>query len=188
MAIQLDSTAVFQARVKQLGLEELWNPMQAQGWATWGEFSTSTTWIPGTPDNSDFKLTVLESLLGPPPAPVMAPEITIKYMVQSAKLKRLFVEAYTVFAADLQRRVARTDDDEKPRKLAKEERAARLEQVIKELGVLDLEDEPEMIPSHKVTDIFAAMRESGELRPLPWEESTTRDQERRAVKKTQTGL
>ena len=41
------------------------------------------------------------------------------YNAKKVKLKRLFVEAYTLYTADMQRRVTRTDDDERPRKLAK---------------------------------------------------------------------
>ena len=61
------------------------------------------------------------------------------YETKSVKLRRLFVESFTLFTADQHRRVSTGDEEDKPRKLAKEERAERLDQIKKELTILDLE-------------------------------------------------
>ena len=79
MAVQLDSSAVFLARVKQVGLEPLWNSMSAKGWESWGDFSTASSWIPGTPDDADFRTSVIEVLLGPVPPPITAADDVYKY-------------------------------------------------------------------------------------------------------------
>ena len=192
MAIMIDSTPVFLARLKQFGIESLWPTFQEKGWTTWGDYAFSSAWQPGVVDDSSFIAAVTKPLLGEPPAvPADGTEEAKKvaseslgiYNSKMIKLKRLFVEAYTLYAADMQRKVIRTDDDDRPRKLAKEERADRLDKVKHDLELLELGDEPELIPSHKLVDTLTAMTESGELRPIPWEDLTTREQERRGAKK-----
>ena len=177
----IDSTPVFRSRVRQFGLDEVWPRFVQSGWETFGDYAFATTWVPGSSEDSDFKLKVIQGILGA--SPQEEGEASQLFQARSVKLRRLFVEAYTLFTADQQRRVSNGDDEDKPRKLAKEERAERLEQVTKELELLDLTDEPELIPSYKVTDTFAAMKEAGDLRPVNWEDLTTRTQEKRAIKK-----
>jgi hypothetical protein len=192
MAIMIDSAPVFMARLKQFGIDSLWPAFQLKGWTTWGDYAFSSAWQPGVADDSSFIACVTKPLLGEAPViPDQGTEAEKKeasdnlgiYNGRMIKLKRLFVEAYTLYAADMQRKVIRTDDDDRPRKLAKEERADRLDKVKQDLELLELGDEPELIPSHKLVDTLTAMTESGELRPIPWEDLTTREQERRGAKK-----
>ena len=166
MATLLDSAAVFRARVRQFGLDDLWDAIGDNGWQSWGNFAVATSWTPGTPDDSEFQSCVVQILLGPAPHPPLLADSFAEFAAKRVKLKRLFVEAYTLYIADLQRKVTKPDDADVPRKLAKEERSVRLEQMKVQLAVLDLDDEPELIPSHKLTDTLATMQESGELRPL----------------------
>ena len=64
---------------------------------------------------------------GSEPEKKKAEEAIGTYNGKKIKLKMLFVESFTLYAADMQRKVIETDDDDRPRELAKEERADRLE-------------------------------------------------------------
>ena len=186
MAAILDSVPVFKSRVIQFGLDGLWDAMGANGWQTWGNFAFATAWTPGAADDTEFQTAVVTALLGFAPTPPMAATLFADFAAKKVKLKRLFVEAYTLYTADLQRKVSRPDDDDRPRKLAKEERAERLDQIKNQLSILELDDEPELIPSHRLTDTLATMQDTGELKPIAWEDLTNRDQERKGKKKDPT--
>ena len=182
MSLQLDSTPVFRARAKQFGLDTIWNRFEERGWVAYGDFAFSNNWVPGSQNDEDFTKKVVVGLLGEPPTDEDA-EAKKAYEGKSVKLRRLFVESFTIFTADQHRKINVGEDEDKPRKLAKEERAERLQLIKTELSNLELDKEPELIPSYKLTDTFVSMKDSGDLRPIPWDEVTTRSQEKRAIKK-----
>eukprot|EP00973_Karenia_brevis_P063913 8884316-Karenia_brevis.AAC.1 len=80
-----------------------------------------------------------------------------------------------MLAADAQRKAVGIEEDTKPRKLPGPERNARMAAVRQELVGLSVHGIME--PSHTLVDKFVAMKESGELRYVPWKELTTREAE-----------
>ena len=60
----VESTAVFKERVLQLGLESFWEAFERQGWTTFGIFAYSSSYTPGSPDDSKFLTDVVKKLLG----------------------------------------------------------------------------------------------------------------------------
>ena len=97
MAI-LDSSAVFVARIRQFGLESLLPAIQNNGWGTWGDFAFSTTWIPGTPDDSAFYSEVVHVLIGEAPQPPMlnAPAELPAYNAQKVTQTAVHRSVYTL--------------------------------------------------------------------------------------------
>ena len=93
MATLLDSAAVFRARVRQFDLDGLWEAFGENGWHSWGNFAVSTSWTPGTPDDSEFQKGVVQILLGSMPHPAMCAGSFSDFAARKVKLKRLFVEA-----------------------------------------------------------------------------------------------
>ena len=83
-------------------------------------------------------------------------------------------------AAEAQHRASQYDDDPKVRKLPKEEREMRMQQVKSELKGIDIEGPLE--PSFTLIHKFHDMVESGELRHLPCAELGTREAEVRGQK------
>ena len=112
----LDSSAVFEARCKEMGLlDEEAARLKAKGWNTFALLAFACSYTPGQAD--DRNLVRLGAIItgagaGEPPEDRMP------------VVRRLFFEAYTLAAADLRSRVDRRDDDA-PRKLALPERSQR---------------------------------------------------------------
>ena len=131
----LESNATFLEELRRAKLEDLANQMEALGWANLGDFAFSTTYVPGMADDTDFVNSVVIPLLQDASSP------------RKAGLRRLHFKAYSLVAADMQRRATRTgDDDEKPVKLAPPERKARWDKIKADHACLDLTKEME--PSH----------------------------------------
>ena len=110
----LDSVAVFAKRLEELKLGAYINEFTALGWDSMGSFAFSCAFSPGQADDSSFINEVVVPLLTDP-AHVLKPQ-----------LRRLFFEAYTLAALDVQRRASPTEDMEKPKKLPAPERLSRL--------------------------------------------------------------
>ena len=167
-SMSLDSTAVFAKRLTELKLGGLLNEFTEKGWDTMGSFAFSCSHSPGG-DETGFILDVVVPLLG---------DADHKLKPQ---LRRLFFEAYTLAALDVQRRAAPSDEPEKPKKLPAPERFSRLKVIKARLKGLVIADDLE--PSIALIDKFNSMKEEGHLRFLPWEELTRRDDEIKSVNK-----
>ena len=97
----LDSSAVFAQRLVELGLEDLGEAFELNGWETLGNFAFAVNYAPGTgADELPFINEVVIPLLGDANSP------------RKTALRRLYFEAYTAAAADVQRRITKTDDDD----------------------------------------------------------------------------
>ena len=164
----VNSSAVFQGRLKALGLEDLTPLFIDKGWSTYNEFAFSASYMPGNPDESVFVEKVIVPLLGDADSP------------RRAKIRFLFFESFTLSVEELKRK-SRPDDDEKPKKLPALERNERLENIRSSLSGLSIEGDLE--PSFGLIDKFVAMQEEGTLKYLPWSDLGRRDQEIRGCKK-----
>ena len=165
----MESSAAFEARASAMGLtqDEL-DKMKAAGVATYALLAFSCNYTPGGADEKPL-LDLAKIVLGDP---VPAARLPI--------LRRLFFESYTLAAADLRRRVERTDDAA-PLKLPAAERAARRKEQADRLTGLDLAGELE--PSHALVDLFVQQAEDNILRYVGWDQCTKRDQEIAGAKK-----
>ena len=93
----LDSEAVFAKRLSELKLEGFANDFYVKGWDTMGAFAFSCAYSPGSSDDSAFITEVVVPILG---------DTNHRLKPQ---LKRLFFEAYTMAAIDVQKRCSPTD-------------------------------------------------------------------------------
>ena len=159
----LDSEAVFEARLKAVGLEDVHiQKAREAGWRTLAEFAFSSSYVPGQVGDSTFVNEVVIVVLG-----------DANHVKRSA-LRRVFFEAYTAVAADLKRRLEKTDE-EPPRRLPLAERSARVKALQDRLQGLELTGELEC--SHALVDKAAQMIEDDNLSYIPWEACTKRSQE-----------
>ena len=144
--------------------------MKTLGVESLADYALTSSYTPGMASDEKFVEDVITPLLGAtPPA------------AKKIQLRKLFLECYINFSADMQRKAQRPEDDEKPRTLAVPERAERLKQLKAQMVGLQISGELE--PSHTVTDKFVDMKEKNQLRILEWCEITRRDQELRNIKK-----
>ena len=168
----LDSKAVFEVKLKKLNLQDSLDDFDRLGWDTLGKFAFSANYTPGKADDSSFV------------ADVVIPLFNDANPLQKAALRRLFYEAFALNAAEMIRITSQPDDEDKPKKLPAPERAARFE-ALKEKLEPGLKLQGELEPSNESVDKLVAMRDTGVLRYLRWEEFTKREQELKGVKKDQ---
>ena len=129
----VDSKAVFSARVVELGLVEHVDRFSAAGWTTHASMAFSTGYAPGNTDEDMFAKEILIPGLGD------------SAHADRAKLRRLFIESYTLAAADLRRRVD-TGSDDGPRRVPAIEREERRSRVAARLVGLDLKGGDWIVP------------------------------------------
>ena len=170
MATLTESTAVFEAKLKDLGLEAYKDEMGRRGWTTLSTFAFASSWAPGSGDDAAFITQVVMPILGRADHPDLP------------KIRKLYHEAYTVVAAELRQRLEGTQeaDGSKTRKLPPVERKTRWAQIRANYGHLQISDQLE--PAHHVVDKFHSMRVEGELKYLAPHEVPTRDQELQNIK------
>ena len=89
MATLTESTAVFEAKLKDLGLEAYKDEMGRRGWTTLSTFAFASSWAPGSGDDAAFITQVVTPILGRADHPDLP------------KVRKLYHEAYTVVAAEL---------------------------------------------------------------------------------------
>ena len=158
-----DSPAVFQARATALGLQEFLAALTTKGWGTLGEFAFAVNFAPGPTDATTFDTIVVEPITGH------------KNHAKTAALRRLFFEAYTTVAADIQRRLESGPGESKPTVLNNIERADRTDKLRALHPDLDFSDEWE--PSWTLISKFHTMAESGNFKHVPWKLLTRQDLE-----------
>ena len=163
MATLTESTAMFAAQVKDLGLDAYKDEMARRGLST---FAFSSSWAPGAGDDAAFITQVVTPILG------RADHADLP------KLRKLYHEAYTVVAAELRQRLEGTQeaDGSKTRKLPAVERKTRWATLRATYGHLQINDQLE--PAHHAVDKFHSMKVEGELKYL----APTRDQELQNIK------
>ena len=108
--------------------------------------------------------------------PVLADDMT---HAATAKLRRLFLESYTMTASDL-KRASEATDTEQSRKLPPQEMNARLEILQAKLLPLKIQDRLE--PSQSLVGLAIQMVEEQRVHYISWAQCTTRAQEINAIK------
>ena len=112
MARFFESKQTFSQRVVELGLTELQPKLEAKGWNTFSVLAFATDFVPGTSPPALFVDEIVKPLVGDEMADIDK---------WKPLLKRLFVEAYTMAAHDVQTRTEGADPDE-PRRMPNAER------------------------------------------------------------------
>ena len=99
----LDSAAVFEKRVRELGLEDLWDQFAAFGWNSYGAFAfAAPTGAGGAIQNDDFVRDIVRPLFKLDAEAAVPPK--------TAAARRLFVESHAMAIGDLRARADRTED------------------------------------------------------------------------------
>ena len=149
----LDSSAVFEARCKEMGLlEEEAARLKSKGWNTFALLAFACSYTPGQADDTNLVrlgAIITGSGASDPPEDRMP------------VIRRLFFEAYTLAAADLRSRVDRREDDA-PRKLALPERSQRNRDQALRLAGVSLDGEREV--SHALIDVVVQLCEDNQMR------------------------
>ena len=160
----VDSAPVFESRCKRIEIPEaVVKKLASLGWNT---YATYAFCVQNHSDDKAFEDTVLK--------PVLADDMT-----HAAKLRRLFLESYTMTASDL-KRASEATDTEQPRKLPPQEMNARLEILQAKLLPLKIQDRLE--PSQSLVGLAIQMVEEQRVRYISWAQCTTRAQEINSIK------
>ena len=158
-----DSKAVFFNRCKAVGLDDAEiRVMEGAGFTTYANFAFSSSFQPGAVDETPFEQGVLVKVLGD------------KDHAKAPALRRLFYESYTLVAAELKKRVDRTEDD-KPKVMPLQERASRWSTLKARLVGMTFTEETE--PSFALIDLFAQQVDDGQIRYIEWSACAKRSQE-----------
>lgn len=165
-----DSKAVFANRCKAVGLSptEI-GALEVAGFDTYATLAFSSSFQPGSADEAPFVKGVIKKVLNTadhPKAPI---------------LRRLFYEAYTLVAAELKKRVDRTEED-RPKVMPIQERAIRWTALKTRLVGMTFNEETE--PSFHLIDAFAQQVDDGQIRYIEWSACTKRAQEVEGQKKS----
>ena len=96
----LDSEAFFPSRLSQLGLEDHVNAFAVLGWTTMAKFGFGANYVPGRADEAPFINDIIVPLFGDANSP------------QKPVIRRLFFEAYTMAASDIQRRTSKPYEED----------------------------------------------------------------------------
>ena len=173
MSSNLDSVAVFKARLEKMRIGDLFSDLERLGWDTLGSFAfaAGANFNGSSVDDKTFNELVVTPLFGDQPDPRLA------------QVRRLHFEAYMQTVGELHRRNANPETEDKPKTLAAPERAARLEEISLVLGhVLTVRGDLE--PSDALVDKLSHMQDgTGVLRYVPLEDVGRRDQEVQGIKK-----
>ena len=116
MSVSLDSPHVFQARLVALKPSgpgaplDLKQKFEDMSWLSYGEFAFATNFTPGAPATADvFKAEILIPLIG-------TVEAENPKNPAIHRIRRLYWEAYSAAAADMQRRLSPEAPEDKPAK------------------------------------------------------------------------
>jgi hypothetical protein len=169
--MSIDSIPVFEARVRDLDLGDHLEAFRALGWTTIANLAYATDHVPGVGESESFYRDII------------IPGLKDREHPDRFKLRRLFLESWTLAAHQMRRDLDRADDD-KPKALHTLEREKRLKAVSGRLKGLKIEGELE--PSHKLVDLCFEMYDSGFLKYVSWEQCTKRDSELSASAKQES--
>jgi len=164
----VDSSAEFFARVTELQLAEFKEKFEEIGVKTFGELAFATSFSAGSPDETKFQTELVIPVLGDEKHP------------KRGALRRLFTEAYSLAASDLQRRTEGRAEDA-PVRLPTAEREARRAELQSRIPGVRLDGEYD--PSHKLLDLAYELWDQNVIKYIAWENCTTRRQELMGVKK-----
>ena len=158
-----ESTAVFKARAKEIGIsDESFAKLEREGLTTMATFAFCCHLNPSAADEKPLTELV---------ARVLDAEPSLKEM---SCFRRLFAEAYATVASDIKAQVEATEDSS-IKKLAPADRAERLREQQARLSGLDLKGNLE--PGDSLIDRAVAIYESDRLQYIEWQHCVSRQHE-----------
>ncbi|CAE7928433.1 unnamed protein product, partial [Symbiodinium necroappetens] len=164
MASMIDSEAFFASRCERAGLSgQVVKKLKSLGWSTYATFACSVL------DQNDEKSWIDKVI-----QPVLGDDRS-----DAARLRRMFLEAYTHTAADLKRQTELTEQDA-PRRLPPQELDSRL--ALLQEKILPLKIQGRLEPSHHLINTVCQMVDDQRIRYVPWSACTTRAQEINSVR------
>ena len=169
----VDMPSVFEARLAELGMQEMAQKFRTKGWGTYANFANAMTKGPGEFDEEAFMDKVVVVVAGSRESPYFA------------ALLRLHTEAYTLMMADLEERTKARNQNHQVQLigLPDVERKRRIQELRKKLAPgFKLADEHE--PAVWVIDKLQDFYDRGTFEYLDWETIGRRDHERATVSKT----
>ena len=104
----IDSTAVFESRCNELGIEDLLPQFKANGWTTHAKLAYAADYTPGAGRNDKKFIEEIAMKLVNGPDDYRIPGI-----------RRLHFESFTMAMADVQRKVSRPEEEDRPKMLPK---------------------------------------------------------------------
>ena len=150
-AMALDSVAEFAIRIKYLGLSEYMDEFHAMDATTLGMFAFAANYSPNSADDSAFIKEIMVPILGSGTHP------------KKLALRRLFIEAYSMATAEMQR-TADPRPSEVPRQLPTSERDLHRTRLKEQMPGFDFPGDHD--PSNRVVDLAYAAIESKTLQYL----------------------
>ena len=164
----IDSKAVFEKRVAELGLKEIWPQFAEFGWDSYGAFAFAAPMgAGGAVLNEEFLSDIVRPLFklaadakGPP---------------KTASVRRLFVEAHALAIGDLKAKTERTEDAA-PRRLPQAEREVRRKTLDERLGA-GFSVSGDFEPAHFVVDRVVDMVETERVEWISWDKVAARKAE-----------
>jgi hypothetical protein len=173
MAAMLDSEAVFQARIRELGIPDAdFVKLKAKGMTSLGRFAYITTIHPGSAADDGPFVQALVRALG------LQDEGDLD-LGSLAAYRRLWLEAYTVSIAEVRSRIERTDDTA-PKKLPQPERNSKREAQQGRLPGIRIVGHLE--PANCLIDFCFGLREDNVLQYVDPQKCVSRDQEMDGIK------
>ena len=161
-----DSKAVFQRRVREVGLGDKLETIKKLGFETHSDLGFAFNFTPGGSEEA-FQVTLVDPILGE--------KTDTNTQAKKPALRKLHFESYTIAMQDVQNRTVKTDEETRPSKLPVPEREARMAELQEQITGIKFEGELE--PSYTLIDKFHTMRVAGELKHMKWEHLTTRESE-----------
>ena len=164
LSAALDSSSVFQDRVRELRLDSCWAGIVARQWDSFGSFAWCLAKPPGMNTEKEFEDSVVAPLTGEANS------------TKTAALRRLHFEAFLMTSSDAKRQLDRTGD-EPPSTLPLPERIARRKRSQIVLG----EANPiagDLEPAHGTVDLACQMYAANIPSRIAWEDCPTRAMER----------
>lgn len=151
-------------------MKDLASRFDALGWTSFSVLAFATDFVPGSSAPALFVDEIVKPLVG---------DTQTDIDKWKPLLKRLFVEAYTMAAHDVQSRTEGADPDV-PRRMPNAEREHRLQVLQTKLPGLLLQGE--LQPSYYLIDLCSTMMETGVVTYIPWEKCAKRDAETSGAK------
>ena len=158
-AMALDSVAEFAIRIEYVGLSEYMDKFDAMGATTLGMFAFAANYSPNSADDSAFIKEILVPILGSDLHP------------KKLALRRLFIEAYPMATAEMQRKSG-PRLSEVPRQLPTSELELRRTRLEEQMPGFDFSGDHD--PSNWLIDLAYTAIESKTLQHLRWEDFTSR--------------
>ena len=167
MANMLDSAAVFQSRLKDLGLQAFSAALKTSGIDTLGRLAFITTYQPGLASTDEPFVKSLLKALGLTNESELTPG-------ELSSFRRLWIESSTVAISEMRNRSERTED-QAVKKIPIPERTSRRNAQQERLVGIKIAGTLE--PSHSLLDFCQSIRDDNELHTIELEKCTCREQE-----------